>query len=144
MFVSGILSIVLKTTSLGVFLFAAETGVFPEWMNYPFVVVVTTAIWMAVTLMTKPESDQTLRAFYKKIQPGGPGWAKVVAKAKNDSVDIVNKTEKWSVPSGITAMILGCILIYSIMFATGYWIYGETQLGLILSGVALVSGIFID
>lgn len=143
MFVSGILSIVLVKTDLGDFLFAPETGVFPEWMNYPFVVLVTTAIWMAVTLMTKPESDETLRSFYKKIQPGGPGWAKVVASAKNDAVEIANSNEKWSVPSGITAMILGCVLIYAIMFATGYWIYGETTLGLILTGVAIVSGILL-
>jgi len=140
MFVSGIISILMVKTDLGDYLFAAETGVFPEWMNYPFVVLVTTAIWMAVTLMTRPESDETLRSFYRKIQPGGPGWSKVVSKAKTDDVTIVEGNEKWSVPSGITAMLLGCVLIYSIMFATGYWIYGETNLALILSGVALVSG----
>jgi len=140
MFVSGIISILMVKTDLGDYLFAAETGVFPEWMNYPFVVLVTTAIWMAVTLMTRPESDETLRSFYRKIQPGGPGWSKVVSKAKTDDVTIVEGNEKWSVASGITAMLLGCVLIYSIMFATGYWIYGETNLALILSGVALVSG----
>jgi len=139
MFVSGILSILLVKTGLGDFLFAPETGLFPEWMNYPFVVIFTTTVWMLVTLMTQPESDETLRSFYKKIQPGGPGWSKVVSKAKKDAVEIVADTEKWSVPSGITAMILGCVLIYSIMFATGYWIYGETTLALILTGVAAVS-----
>ena len=139
MFVSGILSILLVKTYLGEFLFAPETGLLPEWMNYPFVVIVTTAIWMLVTLMTQPESDETLRRFYKKIQPGGPGWSKVVAKANEDAVEIVNKDEKWSVPSGITAMLLGVTLVYSIMFATGYWIYGTTNLALILTGVAIVS-----
>lgn len=140
MFVSGILVIVLAKTSLGDMLFAPETGVFPEWANYPFIVVVTTAIWMAVTLMTKPESDETLRSFYKKIQPGGPGWSKVVDKAKTANVDIVKSNEKWSVPQGITAMLLGVVLIYSIMFATGYWIYGRTTSALILTGVAAISG----
>lgn len=140
MFVSGILVIVLAKTSLGDMLFGPETGVFPEWANYPFIVIVTTAIWMAVTFLTKPESDETLRSFYKKIQPGGPGWAKVVQEAKNDKVEIVNNNEKWSVPSGITAMLLGVVLIYTIMFATGYWIYGKTTSALILSGVAVISG----
>ncbi len=139
MFVSGILSILLVKTDLGEFLFAPEIGLLPEWMNYPFVVIVTTTIWMLVTLMTQPESDETLRKFYKKIQPGGPGWSKVVAKANEDSVDIVNKNENWSVPSGITAMLLGVTLVYSIMFATGYWIYGTTNLALILTGVAAIS-----
>ena len=143
MFASGILSILLVKTSLGTMLFDPATGVFPEWANYPFVVVVTTAIWVAVTLMTKPESDATLRTFYKKIQPGGPGWAKVVSKAKNDNEEIVSSKVKWSVPSGIGAMLIGVVLIYSIMFATGYWIYGETKLALIYSGVALIAGVLL-
>lgn len=140
MFASGIISILLVKTSLGDFLFDSISGVFPEWANYPFVVVLTTTIWVAVTFMTKPESDATLRAFYKKIQPGGPGWEDVVAKANADNEKIVKSNEKWSVPSGIGAMLIGVVLIYTIMFATGYWIYGETKLALILTGIAIVSG----
>lgn len=139
MFASGILSISLKTTSLGSFLFAPETGVFPDWFEYPFVVIVTTAIWLAATFMTQPESPEVLRSFYKKIQPGGPGWAKVVNEAKADGEEIAND-EKWSVPQGITAMLLGCVLIYTIMFATGYWIYGRTTPAMVLTGVAIVAG----
>ena len=60
----------------------------------------------------------------------------MVSKAKDDNVEIIERNEKWSVPSGITAMLLGVALIYSIMFATGYWIYGETTLALILTGVS--------
>ncbi len=138
MFASGILSISLKTTALGSFLFAPETGVFPDWFEYPFVVIVTTAIWLAATYLTQPESTEVLRSFYKKIQPGGPGWAKVVSEAKADGENIA-KDEKWSVPQGITAMLLGCVLIYTIMFATGYWIYGRTTPAMVLTGVAIVA-----
>ena len=143
MFASGIISILLVKTSLGDFLFDPTTGIMPEWMNYPFVVLVTTAIWVAVTFMTKPESDVTLRSFYKKIQPGGSGWKKVVSKAEADNEEISNPNEKWSVPSGITAMLIGVVLIYTIMFATGYWIYGETTLALILTGIAIVSALLL-
>ncbi len=140
MFASGIISIILKLTAVGPFLFAAETGVFPDWAEYPFVVVVTTIIWLTATYMTQPESKQVLQDFYKKIQPGGPGWSKVIKESKDENVEIVNTKEKWSVPSGITAMLLGCVLIYSCMFATGYWIYGKTGSALILTAVAAVSG----
>ena len=139
MFASGILSILVQATSLGPFLFAAETGVFPEWGEIPFVMLVTTAIWVITTFVTKPESKEVLQSFYKKIQPGGPGWAKVVNEAKEDNVEI-DFGEKWSVPSGITAMLLGVVLVYSVMFATGYWIYGRTMSAMILSGVAIISG----
>ncbi len=140
MFASGILVIMLAKTDLGTILFAPETGIFPVWANYPFIVVVTTSIWVLVTLLTPPESDETLRSFYKRIQPGGPGWKKVVDKSVADNEEIVKPGEKWSVPQGITAMLLGITLIYSIMFATGYWIYGRTTSALVLSVIALVTG----
>ncbi|MEY8020478.1 sodium:solute symporter family protein [Muriicola sp. SD30] len=140
MFASGIISLVLKLTPFGAFLFAPESGVFPDWSEYIFVVVVTTAIWMAATFLTQPESKEVLRSFYMKIQPGGPGWAKVVREAENDKQRIITTDEKWSVPAGITAMLLGCVLIYTIMFATGYWIYGKVVPAGILTVTAIVAG----
>lgn len=90
--------------------------------------------------MTQPESKEVLRDFYKKIQPGGPGWKKVVDEAEVDKKSVVLTDEKWSVPSGITAMLLGVVLIYTIMFATGYWIYGKTTSAFALTVVAALSG----
>ena len=141
MFASGLIAIILKFTPIGDFFFAVETGVFPDWMEYPFVVLVTTIIWLAATFMTQPESPEVLQNFYKKIQPGGPGWNSVVVKASENNMSIKNNDEKWSVPKGIYAMIVGCTLIYSCMFATGYWIYGKTTLALTLTGIAIVSAL---
>jgi len=143
MFASGIISIILKLTPVGGFLFAADTGVFPDWSEYIFIVVVTTIIWLMATFMTQPESKETLRSFYTKIQPGGPGWSKVVNEAKTDAVTIVKDKEKWSVPAGITAILLGVVLIYSIMFATGYWIYGRTTQALVLTVISIISAVLL-
>ena len=63
----------------------------------------------------------------------------MVDEAKQDNVEI-DMGEKWSVPSGIMAMLLGVVLIYTIMFATGHWIYGHTTSAMSHTGVALVSG----
>jgi protein-S-isoprenylcysteine O-methyltransferase Ste14 len=139
MFASGIISILLELTPMGEYLFGAEGGIFPVWANYIFVVVFTSIVWLVATFMTQPESKEVLRSFYRKIQPGGPGWRKVVNEAITDNDNIVNKNEKWSVPAGISAMLLGCALIYSCMFATGYWIYGETQKATILTVIAVIS-----
>ncbi|MGB5499047.1 MAG: sodium:solute symporter family protein [Maribacter sp.] len=139
MFASGILSILLKVTPLGEFLFSPETGILPDWGEIPFVMIITTIIWVTATFMTQPESKEVLRSFYKKIQPGGPGWAKVVEEAKQDNTEI-DMGEKWSVPAGIGAMLLGVVLIYTIMFATGHWIYGHTTSALIHTAIASISG----
>jgi len=143
MFASGIISIILKLTPVGAYLFATETGLLPDWSEYIFIVVVTTIIWLIATFMTQPESNETLRSFYRKIQPGGPGWSKVVDEAKTDAVEIVKDKEKWSVPAGLTAMLLGVLLIYSIMFATGYWIYGRTTQAIVLTVVSIIAGVLL-
>ncbi|RKR14862.1 Na+/proline symporter [Maribacter vaceletii] len=141
MFASGLIAIILKFTPIGDFFFTAKTGIFPDWMEYPFVVLLTTIIWLLVTFLTQPESPEVLQNFYKKIQPGGPGWNSVVKEAKKNNLSIKNKDKAWSVPKGIYAMIVGCTLIYTCMFATGYWIYGETTLALTLTGIAIVSAL---
>lgn len=143
MFASGILSISLKVTPLGDNLFGAENGLFPGWGEIPFVVIVTTTIWLIATFTTQPESKEVLNSFYKKIQPGGPGWTKVIKDAEADNVELFVSREGWSVPSGILAMLLAIALVYSIMFSTGYYIYGETNKALMLTGVAVISGFFL-
>ncbi len=144
MFASGILSILLKTTSFGPMLFNDETGLLPSWSEYPFVVLVTSAIWIMVTYMTPAEETSVLRSFYQKIQPGGPGWKKVVNQAAAEKVNIVeDSSQGWSVPSGITAMLLGCGMIYGAMFATGYWIYGQHTRAMIITLIAVIFALFL-
>ena len=111
----------------------------PSWAEFPFVVAVTTSLWLLVTLITPAEEKSVLRSFYKKIQPGGPGWFKIVKEAQNESIELVDENEGWSVPSGIIAMLLGCVMIYSIMFCTGYFIYGDYKLAFPLLGISIVS-----
>lgn len=137
MFVSGMVSILLNFTDLGIYFFGDE-GLFPAWAKFPMIVLVTTIVWVAVTFLTQAESKTVLQHFYKKIQPGGPGWQKIVLEARQENIELENTKAGWSVPSGILAMLVGCALIYSIMFATGYIIYGNYLNGLLLIGAALI------
>ena len=142
MVASGVISLLITIPSIKAGLFG-EVGVFPSWAEFPFVVFVTTSLWLIVTFITPSEDQSVLRSFYKKTQPGGPGWKKVIDAAKNDSVELVDSDEGWSVPAGILAMLLGCLMIYSTMFATGYYIYGDYQLAFPLTGLVLVSAFFL-
>ena len=136
MVASGVISLLLAIPALHEFLFASAGGVFPPWFEFPFVVLVTSIIWLAVTFLTAAEKQEVLEGFYNKTQPGGPGWAKVLKKAGANSIQ---KEQVWSVPSGIIAMLLGCVMIYSTMFATGYYIYGRINLAVGLTFLALLS-----
>jgi Na+/proline symporter len=141
MFASGIVTLLLTIPAIDTYLFDTTNGLLPEWAKFIIVVGVTSVVWIIATFATKPESKEVLNSFYERTQPGGPGWSKVVKEANSDGVEIVhNKNEGWNVPSGILAMLLGCVLIYSCMFSTGYWIYGETTLAISTTISAIVSG----
>tara|TARA_B100000902_G_scaffold379255_1_gene413382 strand:- start:826 stop:2601 length:1776 start_codon:yes stop_codon:yes gene_type:complete len=102
-------------------------------------VTITTVSWLIVTMITPPSSLETLQNFYKKIQPGGPGWKTVVKKSEKNGVIITGKKEKWDVPSGILCMVFGSISIYSILFGIGYILYSKTTLGLVFILISILS-----
>ncbi|RXG19939.1 Na+/proline symporter [Leeuwenhoekiella polynyae] len=141
MFSSGIISILFNFTSLGVVLFgtAEADGVLPNWSTYPVIVLLTSVVWLSVTFLTKPEKDKTLFDFYKQTQPGGPGWARILTKARSAGAALVTTNQKWSVPAGILATLVGCVTIYGALFSTGYWIYGYYTKASILTLLTLIA-----
>ena len=139
MVASGLISLTLTIPSIKATLFGID-GVMPSWAEFPFVVAVTTILWLLITFITPSEDESVLRSFYKKTQPGGPGWAKIVGKAQKEGLELLDDNKTWSVPAGIIAMLLGCSMIYSIMFCTGYFIYGNLRLAFPLLALAIVSG----
>ncbi|MDB9831087.1 Na+:solute symporter [Flavobacteriaceae bacterium] len=142
MIVSGLLSILFNFGSLGTTFFGGDglEGIFPSWAKFPLVVLLTSIVWIAFTFLTSPEKEETLDRFYKQTQPGGPGWKVQQEKAIAEGQI---KFQEWSVPSGILAMILGAILVYGCMFATGNWIYGNYTLASGLTLVVIVSGVLL-
>lgn len=100
---------------------------------------VTSIFWIAVTFLTKPVDYKTLIGFYNLVFPGGPGWKKVLRVAASRNIKIEKYKKGWDVPVGILCMILGCVAIYSALFATGNWIYGEYSIAVELTGIAILS-----
>ena len=104
---------------------------YENWEKIVFGSLLTTIVWIAATYFTPPDSDETLRNFVKKVNPGGPGWAKF---------SDLNTNEPWPVPIGILCMILGCISIYSVLLGVGQLIYGH-NIGFGLIGLSLASAL---
>jgi len=102
-------------------------------------VTITTISWLIVTMVTPPSNLETLQNFYKKIQPGGPGWKKVVKESEESGIIITGKKEKWDVPSGILCMVFGSISVYSILFGIGYILYSKVTLGLVFMIISALS-----
>ena len=133
---SGIISIALTNEKIFSLIFN-DYGL-PLYMKFPLIVFITTIIWLTVTFITPADDNETLINFYKKTKPGGPGWSFI---KKLDNID--NQEQKWIVPSGILCMIFGCLMIYSALFSTGYFIYGFTFEAFVFLFFAIVFSILL-
>ena len=99
----------------------------------------TTLGWLAVTFMTRPESQEVLWAFYKQIRPAAMGWRPVIALAgKTGSLNEVNEGQ---LPLQLLAMSVGCLLVFGILFTTGNLLYGRYEAMVAPLIVTLSSGV---
>src|SRR5262245_7850600 len=128
MIVAAIVSIVLQT----VWHWNSDD---PRQFAYLMMVTVgiTTVAWIVTTFLTAPEPTEVLVAFYRKVRPSGPGWEPIVAVA-----GVPRSTE--SLARSVAAWILGCLLIYALLFGIGLLILGPRLLGAGLIVAALAAG----
>ncbi len=119
-------------------------GGFTDWERLIFIVIATTAAWLAVTYLTRPTDEETLIQFYQKVKPGGPGWEPVFRRAKERGLDLEADTES-DLPYALTCAALGAVGIYSLLFATGFVLYSRFALGGLFAvvAVATLSGIVV-
>lgn len=116
-----------------------KAGGFLGWQKLVLGVAITTPCWIGVTLITRPTSDKTLRNFYRLIRPGGVGWNRVIEQSKLDGDPITQTAERGVLPIGVLCMVLGCFAVYSALFATGQWMYGNYTSATVLTVVAAVA-----
>jgi Na+/proline symporter len=84
----------------------------------PLAVALTTLIWIVAVLVTPPVDPERLATFQARIRPLSTpfGWA-------------------------LLATVMGCLTVYAALFATGWWIYGQTFDAAVATGVMLVAGL---
>lgn len=97
---------------------------------------ITTAVWLAVTFLTNPESKDTLIAFYRRTHPSAAGWRPIAALAPDvrPSTGGLFNLLDW---------ICGCVLIYGILFGTGKFLLKEFVSGSLLMTAGLIAGAII-
>jgi len=104
---------------------------------------ITTAGWLAVTLLTPPEPQSTLLRFYKIIKPAARGWRPVVQSGLENAALRREEVEPGQLPLEIAAMLIACFTVYGALFATGFWIYGNASAALVASAVAAVGALLL-
>jgi len=107
-------------------------------LNLILTTLITTVVWIAVTFLTRPEPEETLTAFYRRARPAGRGWKRFA-----EATGI--RAPEGEMTLNAIAWVLGVILVYSIMFATGALIFDERR-NLITFGTLLIAsavGLFV-
>jgi hypothetical protein len=112
---------------------AAEVPWFIK-QQLPLGVGITTLSWVIATFVSKPTDAATLRKFYDKVRPAGPGWAKVRAESGLPA-------SPDSLPMALLGTVLGVTMIWTGLFATGSFLYGNHRDGVILGVVFLGTSI---
>src|SRR6185437_8750462 len=100
---------------------------------------VTTVVWIAVTMLTRPEPAEKLIAFYRRVRPEGPGWSEVAAEA-----GLAAEHAKGNLSLQFLNWILGVALIYGSLFGIGKLIFKEWGLGLLYLLIAIMAGVLIS
>jgi Na+/proline symporter len=97
---------------------------------------VTTVVWVIATFITRPESDATLIAFYRKVHPTVYGW-KRIAKL------VPELPEVRDVAANAFDWIMGIILVYGCLFGIGKLVFAQWLQGAALLIVAAIAGYLI-
>jgi Na+/proline symporter len=97
----------------------------------------STLVWLAVTAVTAPESADVLERFYRRVRPGGRGWAPVAATIGLGGEPVDGGPLNW------TNWVAGVAAVYTSLFGVGSWIFGQRLKAVILLGVSLVCFVWI-
>ncbi|MET0214242.1 MAG: sodium:solute symporter family protein [Vicinamibacterales bacterium] len=95
------------------------------------VVAWTTICWLTVTLLTAPEPEAHLVAFYRRVRPDGPGWSRIAALAGAPP----------PAPLGglLVDWLAGVILVYATLFGLGSLLLGSLVAALAYFAAAAAS-----
>ncbi len=114
-----------------------------SWQTLVIGALLTTAIWVGATFLTRPTDQKTLINFYRRIRPGGPGWGPVRQAAAFFEPGLPLPAVHSQLPLELACVLIGSITVYAALFATGNWIYGNVLTAGLLTALAAAGVIFL-
>jgi Na+/proline symporter len=130
--ISAMIASFITSIALGLFGYDLGNPGSPSYAQTMLVtVLVTTVVWLTVTLLTPPESEATLERFYRRVRPGGPGWRKVAHGLGFADDRIPGGALSW------VNWVAGLAAVYSAVFALGAMLTGSPRQGLLYAAASV-------
>ncbi len=97
---------------------------------------VTTAAWVAVTLLTPPEPRETLVKFYRRVRPDAFGWQRIAELTPDVAAEhgLARNLLNW---------IAGCTMVYCALFGIGEVCLLRYGRGTLLLAICFVCAAFV-
>jgi len=112
--------------------------VFPEAYRYIMICVFSVAGWVTVAFLTNPVSDEKLKSFVMKVNPGGPFWQRITRQVDPEKL-----------PAGppltfnLISFVLGAVGLFSFVFGLGSILFTSYIKGILMIVLAAVLGAII-
>jgi hypothetical protein len=109
----------------------------PLYIGFPVIALASTVITVAVSLLTEQTDIETLKVFYRKVQPAGL-WGPARAAVLAEDPDFRKQSPFWRDAFNTAAALVGITALYVSML---YLILHRLDVGFALLGVVLASAI---
>jgi Na+/proline symporter len=121
--------------ALAAALFIAERRglTIPAHISLMTTIAITTVVWLATAYLTRPTERETLRRFYMRARPSGPGWASIRAECPSAPTPD-------NMSAAFACWFAGLLLVYGALFGAGHFLFGHRTAGAIGVVLAVAGG----
>jgi SSS family solute:Na+ symporter len=114
-----------------------SAGVASESSRMVIGVLITTGASILTALLSTPTTEERLRDFCRRVQPGGPGWKQVLEDAEHERVQMqdFDWSKRSDILPGILCTLLASVGIWALIFAGGWMLYSRWVHGLMALAV---------
>jgi len=139
---SLVVPVVLKVSAVKAFFvacgFEPDAGVLPLYA-FPLLLIISMIGCLAGTLLTKPEDDEVLKSFYKRVRPWG-FWGPILAKVKKEDPSFQPNADFWR---DIFNVIVGIIWQISLVALPIYFVIKKFDYAAITFFVVVVASLIL-
>lgn len=111
----------------------------PLYIGFPIIAIASTIITITVSLLTSPTDLETLKNFYKKVQPAG-AWRPAKEAVLSDDPDFKKQSPFWRDAFNTFIAMIGIVALYVSML---YLVLHRPEVGFTLLGITAAAAIIL-